>query len=1197
MILLAGCLMFLSSGVLANEAKQAAVLLQEGRYADEIDGNLDKAIGIYEQIIQDAGADGSIKAQAMYLQGMCYSKKGDEGKAQDVLSKLVAQYPQQTKLIEKVQATLQELSDSDPAALMPPETLVYVELGSPGKQIETILDMLKGTPLENPLAAMYDASRASVQAEPPVQLGRGGETQMQGVKVQVGQNGQTQVQQMPQMGMPGNIINSIFNPSMMTELKKIRGLAVGVTEIKNNPPAVVVLYPGKSDALRGLVMAGLGMIGQPAEDIDGMKILSIQNQAGAAYDDNVIIVAEPMDMLKKTISLYKRKGGPNLAENNKSFAEIGKAVRKQNVLTVWAKVDKVFEGIKKTVGEDSEEMKMVEVFMEPQNIDEFVASISLNSDSISYNDKMSFKAGYQGLAYNLCRTSNLTKDGFSNVPSEAVALISIALSPSTGEKLQKPLQNITGMDFGREIFNNIEQINIYAVPVTLTPGKGDSPVAIAECAGIAITSRNPAQTQQILRKILGLANVVSQLSSWQNKEEKPDSQADKYMIAEVDGQKLYCYLGQNEKTTIVTFSPELMKISMAAKDNSVLKSGPLQGAVSSLNPDTSKLVLINAGGLIKIVEAFLKMKNDNADNPGYKQVEQIAALCDKTNIYIRSEEKDDSAATHAGIERIPQMKDIFPLVMQMSNVNLEQKTEAANPQPADKSAVAASASIKLQWTTGAAAVSHKVYTGSSPEKLTLLTETKENNCELKTPEQAENANYYWRVDEVRADGSVKTGSVWHFYTGGMIAHWKFDETEGTVAKDSTKNHFDAALKGGAKWESSGETGGALSLDGVDGYVELPEGINQFSGGLTVMLWAKPEDNAEWSRFFEFGNGEQKDNIILSRRGDTNDLSFEVYPGIQWVGRVQSAGAIEKNTWQCFAATIDVEGNAVLYRNGKKIQQGRTGGITDVPRKMFYIGKSQWPNDKMYKGMIDDFRIYNYVLGGQEIKGIYKSTLNPALKKSTAGSLAAHWKLDEKEGSVAKDTQGNLDGKIIGQPHWVSGKVDGALEFDGVENYIELPARTSGGAFTITLWAYPTEAGEWARFAEFGNNSDKYADRIFLSRMGTSNNLILHVYAGIGAASWTRGSVEAENAIEQNKWQFFAVTVDNDGTAAIYKDGKLIKEGDSGVPGTNLRNKNYIGKSFTPDDKLYKGMMDDIRIYNNALDDEEIEAIYKSAVKP
>ena len=164
MLVLVVSLMVLPLSAIAGQARQPAALLQEARYAEDIDGNLDKAIGLYEQIIKDTSADAATKAQAMYLQSMCYMKKQDEAQAQAVLSKLVAQYPQQTKLVERAQATLLELTDSDPAVLMPPETLAYVEFGSPGKQIETILNMIQGTPIEvNARSRRCSVSRCRVR--------------------------------------------------------------------------------------------------------------------------------------------------------------------------------------------------------------------------------------------------------------------------------------------------------------------------------------------------------------------------------------------------------------------------------------------------------------------------------------------------------------------------------------------------------------------------------------------------------------------------------------------------------------------------------------------------------------------------------------------------------------------------------------------------------------------------------------------------------------------------------------------------------------------------------------------------------------------------------------------------------------------------------------------------------------------------
>ena len=126
-------------------AKSASVLLQEGMYAEEVDGDLDTAISKYEQVIQSSSAQKSHIAQALYRQGMCYLKKKDEQKARLVFAKLMEDYSDQEKIVDKIKPMLEELSDADPAALMPPETLIYVELGSLGKQIETILNMFKGT--------------------------------------------------------------------------------------------------------------------------------------------------------------------------------------------------------------------------------------------------------------------------------------------------------------------------------------------------------------------------------------------------------------------------------------------------------------------------------------------------------------------------------------------------------------------------------------------------------------------------------------------------------------------------------------------------------------------------------------------------------------------------------------------------------------------------------------------------------------------------------------------------------------------------------------------------------------------------------------------------------------------------------------------------------------------------------------------
>ena len=282
-------------------AKPASVMLREGLYAEEVDGDIDAAIKIYEQIINDKSASKENVAQALYRQGMCCLKKKDDAGARAAFAKLTTEYADQTEIVGKVKPLLDDLMNYDTAALMPPDTLVYVELGSPGEQIETILSMLKGTPFENPLAVIGGGNAPGAGA---------------------GQKS------------PADMMAALLNPSMMAEFKKIKGMAVGVTAIRqNNPPSVAVLYPGKSDALRGVILAALGMMGQRGEPIEGMETLNIQNGASATYDDKVIIIAQPAEQLKWCIKQYKGiTSEPTLASSNKSFAKISKKQRQTNFL-------------------------------------------------------------------------------------------------------------------------------------------------------------------------------------------------------------------------------------------------------------------------------------------------------------------------------------------------------------------------------------------------------------------------------------------------------------------------------------------------------------------------------------------------------------------------------------------------------------------------------------------------------------------------------------------------------------------------------------------------------------------------------------------------------------------------------------------------------------------------------------------------
>jgi len=115
-------------------AEPVRALLQEGLYAEEIEGDLDAAINIYQKVITDAAELEQAAAQAMYRIGVCYAKKGDKAKAADYFNKLISEHPRQEALASKAKEQVAKLGigqiDS-PGAMslyekMPPEVIQFV---------------------------------------------------------------------------------------------------------------------------------------------------------------------------------------------------------------------------------------------------------------------------------------------------------------------------------------------------------------------------------------------------------------------------------------------------------------------------------------------------------------------------------------------------------------------------------------------------------------------------------------------------------------------------------------------------------------------------------------------------------------------------------------------------------------------------------------------------------------------------------------------------------------------------------------------------------------------------------------------------------------------------------------------------------------------------------------------------------------
>ncbi|MHC5180254.1 MAG: tetratricopeptide repeat protein [Planctomycetota bacterium] len=101
----------LSPLLLAAEGGESpTVLYQEALYQEETEGNLDKAIELYGQILEQAADVERLAARATYQLGMCHLKKGDKDTAAVFFRDVVQDYSKQTSVVKKAKVQLDKIA-------------------------------------------------------------------------------------------------------------------------------------------------------------------------------------------------------------------------------------------------------------------------------------------------------------------------------------------------------------------------------------------------------------------------------------------------------------------------------------------------------------------------------------------------------------------------------------------------------------------------------------------------------------------------------------------------------------------------------------------------------------------------------------------------------------------------------------------------------------------------------------------------------------------------------------------------------------------------------------------------------------------------------------------------------------------------------------------------------------------------------
>jgi len=197
------------------------------------------------------------------------------------------------------------------------------------------------------------------------------------------------------------------------------------------------------------------------------------------------------------------------------------------------------------------------------------------------------------------------------------------------------------------------------------------------------------------------------------------------------------------------------------------------------------------------------------------------------------------------------------------------------------------------------------------------------------------------------------------------------------------------------------------------------------------------------------------------------------------------------------------------------------------------------------------------------------------------SLILSLSFDDGSGKIAKDgsNYGN-DGDLKGDPKWVEGKFDKALEFNGTSDFVEIPHAdilTVDKEVTVMAWI-KTDRYEVPGAGYQGIVSKSDSPRSY-SLYTTSSGVLHFSTAGVGTTSIKQ--------VPKNEWVHITAVV-VDGKHRYYFNGILDTETGSGIklPGLSDTATALVGKTHEGS-REFKGIIDEVRIWNKALSADEI----------
>ncbi len=507
------------------------------------------------------------------------------------------------------------------ATLMPPESVVYVELSRPGMLFGGLAQMMGLT--KSDIRDLL-AKRPATPSDAPFYI-------------------------------PKEIA---ISPALLDALNTFGGAALALTEInfEGGPPSgVLVVHHGDMTLLKGLLETAF-QFAPTAETVHGMPTFGVSiPEVGAVtgvLTESLLIVGTDRALVQGAVSRLLGKSKGSLASREDLKDNLGR--RPEGTLFGFADLQKIFKLVKERASDrDLEDLRMANVLADLESLRWATFSAGIDNGSLGLDLAVRYADGHHSIVYNLLRMPPMTRECLKLVPADAAAVFGFGLNPAiTGmvanaaegaDQTEPP--GVTGLDIPREFFGNVREVCVFAQTGDLTSTHIDGERIKIPNVGILLAVNDIAKSRALWDQIFTLPGLVAGSEPVPPKAVRiGTTDAKAYTIPQF-GQ---IYMTDLENCIAIGVTRTALKGAVRAhnKKQSILEDDVMGNAIARMPRDTTIMAAVHVGRVARTAAGAFDTEEAMA-------ARAAASLCDNMVVWLGVGQSPVQLTIHAAVSGLP----------------------------------------------------------------------------------------------------------------------------------------------------------------------------------------------------------------------------------------------------------------------------------------------------------------------------------------------------------------------------------------------------------------------------------------------------------------------------------------------------------------------------------------------------------------